>query len=552
MIEAAHDDATAVARLRDVSFRYPEAQDTALTHLDHDIEQGELMLVVGRSGSGKSTMLRTLNGLVPHFSGGKFAGSVEIRGASTRAIGPNQLSAHVGFVFQNPETQVLASRVDEDIAFALEQHGVPRSTMRKRVEELLDLLSIASLRHRDPSTLSGGERQRVAIAGALAQHPDLLVLDEPTSQLDPWGAEDVLSALKRLNDDLGLTIVVAEHRLERLLHRVDRVCTVEQGGVLASSATPHQFARQADPRSLPPVSRIGAALEWTPFPLSVKDARRAAKEYRLPQQALRRTRHPGDVVLEACGIGLRHTNRSILSDVDLELRQGELLAVIGRNGSGKTTLIRSILGHHPLHKGTIRHAGRVGEQRDPSLIGRTVGYLPQQATSMFFAERVRDEIAFTARNRGAGSDDASILAVLDQVGLAGVADRHPRDLSGGEQERLALAIMLTGDPVALLLDEPTRGMDAWRKDDLVRILDAYRQRGGAVLMATHDVELVAATADRVMMLGDGEVIANGSPGDVLGGSLTFTTQTQLVFGHDWLTPESVIQAARSATVEATP
>jgi energy-coupling factor transport system ATP-binding protein len=164
---------------------------------------------------------------------------------------------------------------------------------------------------------------------------------------------------------------------------------------------------------------------------------------------------------------------------------------------------------------------------------------------MFFAERVRDEIAFTARNRGTRSDFAEIDTILDRVGLAGFGDRHPRDLSGGEQERLAMAIMLTGDPVALMLDEPTRGMDAWRKADLVRILDDYRRRGGAVLMATHDVELVAQTADRVVMLGDGEVIAEGSPVEVLGGSLTFTTQTQLVFGQDWLIPAEVIEAARS-------
>lgn len=534
-----------LVRLRDVSFRYPAAEGIALSHQSWRIAQGEMVLVVGRSGSGKSTLLRTLNGLVPHFSGGQFAGSVTVCGVSTRSHGPSRHSGHVGFVFQDPEMQVLATRVDEDIAFSLEQSGVARSTMRKRVEELLDLLSITPLRHRDPSTLSGGERQRVAIAGALALHPDLLVLDEPTSQLDPWGAEDVLAVVSRLNEDLGLTVVISEHRLERLLHRVDRLVAIDDG-VLSDGVSPRAYARQAHPIVLPPVTQIGAALEWDPVPLTVKEARQAARASVLPERDDCPRIALGDVVLDASGLTLRHGQYAVLRDVDVTLRQGELLAVIGRNGSGKTTLIRSLLGHHPVAGGAIRFVGVDANDRSASSLGQKVGYLPQQAGTMFFAERVRDEIAFTARNRGVAPADSMIAAMLERVGLTGFEDRHPRDLSGGEQERLALAVMLTGDPVALLLDEPTRGMDAWRKADLVRILDDYRRRGGAVLMATHDVELVAHAADRVMMLGDGEVIAEGSPVDVLGGSLTFTTQTQLVFGQDWLTPEDVIAAAQNA------
>lgn len=537
-------DRESLVQLRDVSFRYPDGERAALDHQHWDIDAGEMALLVGRSGSGKSTLLRTLNGLVPHFSGGRFGGTVTVCGIPTRLHGPNQLSSHVGFVFQDPETQVLGSRVDEDIAFSLEQHGVPRSTMRKRVEELLDLLSIAPLRQRDPSTLSGGERQRVAIAGALALHPDLLVLDEPTSQLDPWGAEDVLTALTRLNEDLGLTVVISEHRLERLLHRVDRVFEMDRGR-LSAAATPRAFARQANPIALPAVTQVGAALEWQTMPLTVKEGRQAARALVLPVPPGRLKAPDGDVVLDAVGLTLRHGQHTILRDIDVTLREGELVAVIGRNGSGKTTLMRSLLGHHPLSAGELRFSDLSVDTRSPASFGRRVGYLPQQAGTMFFAERVRDEIAFTARNRGTRSDFAEIDTILDRVGLAGFGDRHPRDLSGGEQERLALAIMLTGDPVALMLDEPTRGMDAWRKADLVRILDDYRRRGGAVLMATHDVELVAQTADRVVMLGDGEVIAEGSPVEVLGGSLTFTTQTQLVFGQDWLIPAEVIEAARS-------
>ena len=530
---------TAMAELRDVAYRYPNAETLAINRCSWSIEQGELIAVAGRSGSGKSTLLRTLNGLVPHFSGGQFGGSVMVGGMSTRTNGPIRMSKSVGFVFQDPESQVLAGSVDEDIAFALEQRGVPAGTMRKRVEELLDLLSIASLRHRDPSTLSGGERQRVAIAGALALHPDLLVLDEPTSQLDPWGAEDVLASLSRLNEDLGLTVVIAEHRLERLLHRADRVRWVDRSAPEDSTLRPREFALQADPIVLPAVTRLGVGLGWDPVPLTVKEGRRAASTMTPP--ALPCTSRPalGDTVVSARKIGMRHGKRWILRDVDLDLHQGELLAVIGRNGSGKTTLLRSLLGHHSLEEGEVKIAGQAGRRLDAATVGRSVGYLPQQATSMLFAERVEDELRYTARQRGAEVDIASVLAT---VGLEGMENRHPRDLSGGEQERLALAIMLTGQPDALFLDEPTRGMDAWRKAELVGILDAYRKQGGTVLMATHDVELVAATADRVMMLGDQQVIAEGPPESVLGGSLTFTTQTQLVCGDQWLSPEDVIYA----------
>lgn len=524
-----------IARLDQVSYRYPADDRVVIDRCSWGIADGSFVLVTGRSGSGKSTLLRTLNGLVPHFSGGQFGGSVVVCGESTRGNGPGRMSRHVGFVFQDPEAQVLAGRVDEDIAFALEQHGTPVGTMRKRVEELLDLLSISPLRDRDPATLSGGERQRVAIAGALALHPRLLVLDEPTSQLDPWGAEDVLAALTRLNEDLGLTIVVAEHRLERLLHRVDAVHDVTSGAA-SDAMTPAEFAQRADPVALPGIARVGRSLGWDPVPLTVKEGRRRAAG--LAVQAAPRTLRPaGEMVLRAAGVGVRHERKWVLRDVDLELREGELVALIGRNGSGKTTLLRALLGHHPLAAGEVSVTGLSGATLDAAAIGRRVGYLPQQATAMFFAETVRDELAYTAKQRGVAFD---IGETLGQVGLDGMETRHPRDLSGGERERLALAIMMVGDPAALVLDEPTRGMDAWRKADLVRILDDYRHRGGAVLMATHDVDLVAEAADRVVMLGDQQVIADGPPEDVLGGSLTFTTQTQLVFGDAYLTPDQVV------------
>jgi energy-coupling factor transport system ATP-binding protein len=369
----------------------------------------------------------------------------------------------------------------------------------------------------------------------------MLVLDEPTSQLDPWGAEDVLASLARLNDDLGLTIVIAEHRLERLLHRVDVVHHLGAHGNGAGNAlTPREFAASADPIALPGVTRSGIGLAWEPVPLTVKEGRRLARGTALPPAPVIERPAPGEHVIQARGLDLRHGKRAVLRNVDLDLHQGELVALIGRNGSGKTTLLRSLLGHHAPAAGEVTIAGQRGRGLDAAAIGRRVGYLPQQATAMLFAETVRDELLYTARQRGTEVD---LTAMLGMVGLEGMENRHPRDLSGGERERLALAIMLTGEPEALLLDEPTRGMDAWRKAELIRILGDYRRHGGAVLLATHDVDLVAEAADRVVMLGDERIIAEGAPEDVLGGSLTFTTQTQLVFGDAWLTPGQVVAAS---------
>lgn len=538
----------ATADIRDVSYRYPDAEALSIDRCTWRIGQGEFLLVAGRSGSGKSTLLRTLNGLVPHFSGGHFAGTVAVKGRSTHAHGPNQMSGHVGFVFQDPESQLLASKVDEDIAFSLEQRGMAISTIRKRVEELLDLLSISHLRHRDPATLSSGERQRVAIAGAMALHPDLLVLDEPTSQLDPWGGEDVLTSLSHLNEDLGLTIVLAEHRMERLLHRVDGVRWVEAGASADEVVPPQAFVQVANPRVLPAVARLGLGLGWNPVPLTVKDGRKQAAATSVSPSGkppISRS-HLGEVVLSCQGVQAEHDCDTVLEDVYLDVKQGEIAALMGRNGSGKTTLLRTISGHHVATRGEIHIGERSIKDMVPSEIGRIVGYLPHQPASMVFAERVVDELRYTARQRGVSIDVSSLL---DRFGLGGQENQHPRDLSGGEQERLALAIMLIGEPKALLLDEPTRGMDAWRKADLVSMLRAYCDRGGAVLLATHDVELVAEAADRVVMLGDRSVIAHGATTSVLGGSLTYTTQTQLVFGDQWLTPNSVISAMAGSTTD---
>ena len=535
-----------MAVLDAVRYQYPRATVAALDGLSWTIEEGAFALVIGRSGSGKSTVLRCLNGLVPHFSGGRFGGSVAIDGQDTRRHGPRDLAGTVGFVFQDPETQLFTDRVDDELAFGLEQRGVSPLTMRKRVEEVLDLLGIAHLRARAPSTLSGGERQRVAIAAALATQPRLLVLDEPTSQLDPWGAEEVLAALQRFNEDLGLTVVLAEHRLERVLGHVDTVRLL-RAGEEPIDGTPREMVGWLEPAALPPVAALGQALGWEEPPLTIKEARRhpalAALRTRLAASA-QPARHipPGKPVVALDGLEVEVEKRAVLRDVSLTVREGEFVALMGRNGSGKTTLLRALLGFLPARRGHVCVEGVDRTGGDPADLGGAVGYVPQQPGSLFFQERLIDELRYTARQRGIGGVDGDHLELLERLGLGWAAERHPRDLSGGERQRAALATILAGRPRALVLDEPTRGMDPWHKRELLRLLRQVRSEGVAIVMATHDVEMVAEAADRVVLLGDGLVVADGTPAEVLTDSLTFSTQVNKVLGGSWLTVDEVVNA----------
>jgi energy-coupling factor transport system ATP-binding protein len=496
---------SASLRYERVGYAYPDGV-TALDAVDLDIDAGDIALVVGASGSGKSTLLRAANGLVPHSSGGRFAGDVVVGGRSTRTHRPRELADLVGFVHQDPEAQFVVDHVETDLAFVLENLGTDQQAMRRRVEEVLDALAIAHLRDRSPATLSGGERQRCAIAGALASAPAVLVLDEPTSQLDPQGADDVLAALARLNADLGTTILIAEHRLERAAPLAHRAVVVERGRI-AADGEPGRVVAGYD--GAPPVTQLGRLLGWDPLPLTVREARaRAAGEPRPAPTAPPATgAEPGPVVLRARGLACAIGGRRVLTNIELDLARGDVLALLGRNGSGKTTLLRTLAGLLAADAGTV-----------DAFDGARVAYVPQDPNTLLFAPTVADELTATLRLLGR-RDPAAVEEWLDRLDLAAARDRHPRSLSGGERQRVAIAAVAVGGAPVLLLDEPTRGMDARSRAALEAAVHAHREAGGAVVLATHDVELAARCATRVVVLGDGDVVAHGPARDVLAGSL---------------------------------
>lgn len=526
-----------------VSFQYPNAEHAVLRDFDWEIGESELVLLAGESGSGKSTILRCLNGLVPHFTGGSFGGRVLVRAEDTRFLPTRALARSVGFVFQDPAAHSVSTTVEDEVAFGLEQLGVPAPVMRRRVEEALDLTGSERIRKRPIGSLSGGERQRVAIAASLALQPRILALDEPTSQLDPSGAEDVLEAVRRLNEELGVTVVMAEQRLERVAGFADRVRLLRPGRSDLDGA-PGDVLRVCDPRIVPPVALLGRIEGWESLSLTVKDARRSVQRTGFvpglsPVDPPRPDTEPV-VVAERLTIG--YEKRPVLESVSFDVRPGELVAIMGRNGAGKSTLLRALMGLHVIDHGQVRIAELDPSSARTQEIGKRVGFLPQRAASLLFHETVADDVAAALASRRASPDQLNTL--LDRFALGHLRDRSPLDLSAGEQERAALAVTLAGNPAVILLDEPTRGMDALRKHELADLFIELRERRVAILMATHDVELVAQVATRVLLLADHGIVAEGGTREVLAGSLTFGTQMNRVFGNGWLTVDDVLRGKR--------
>jgi energy-coupling factor transport system ATP-binding protein len=511
--------------------RYPHADRASLADVDWSIAEGAFEVVAGPSGGGKSTLLKCLNGLIPHLSGGQFGGSMLVDGHDTRLYGPRILSRVAGFVFQDPDGQAVAASVEDEIAFSMEQLGVAPAIMRTRVEEMLDLLGIASLRNRMVTTLSGGERQRLAIAAAMALHPKVLVLDEPTSQLDPWGAGDVIDALEQLNAELNVTIVIAEHRIDRLLPYMDTMTWLEDGRILARGEL-DVILPSLPESSLPPMAILARRLGMTAMPRTMKAFKRRLNGWTPPLRLPQPSASPGERLITAAGVSVRAGRSVILNEVDLTGQAGEIIALMGRNGSGKTTLLRTLFGFVTAERGELTVAGLDMRTHRPAELGQRAAYLPQRSGSVLFNETVRAEIEFTCRQRHARSSPDWLI---ESLGLSGLLERDPRDLSEGERLRAALAAVLAGEPRVVLLDEPTRGMDGHQKQQLAALLTELRGRGACIVLSTHDVELAAGLADRVVLLGQGTVIADGSPREVLVASMAFSTQINRLFGRGFVT-----------------
>ncbi|MFY9913714.1 MAG: ATP-binding cassette domain-containing protein [Nocardioidaceae bacterium] len=522
-----------------VSVTYDGAVRPTLDDVSIDIPEGELCLVVGPTGSGKSTLLKAMNGLVPHFTGGTVQGTVSVDGRSTRDHRPRDLVDVVGYVGQDPLAGFVTESVEDELAYGMESLSIAPGTMRKRVEETLDLLGLAEVRHRPLSTLSGGQQQRVAIGSVLTTHPRVLVLDEPTSALDPQAAEEVLAALQRLVHDLGLTVVLAEHRLERVIQYADQVLLVPGDGARIVVGSPPEVMRHSP--VAPPVVELGRLGGWDPLPLSVRDARREAAAMRRSLDDVPVPDHSGvdtGAVLAATShLVVSYGPTMAVRDVSTRVSAHEIVALMGRNGAGKSTLLRSLVGLANASGGLSVGALDPRRVKPSTLIG-AVGLVPQNPSDILYAESVADECAIADHDAGAEAGTARRL--LAELAPDVSPDRHPTDLSEGQRLILALCVVLTAAPPLLLLDEPTRGLDYGAKRRLMTILRKLVADGRAVVLATHDVELVAEVATRVVVMAEGEVVADGPTAEVVVASPAFAPQVAKILAPlPWLTVADV-------------
>ncbi|MGW1635900.1 ABC transporter ATP-binding protein [Streptomyces lavendulae] len=639
-------------RFEQVSVTYDGAAHPSLRDADFTLPEGELTLLVGPSGVGKSTLLGAVSGLVPHFTGGTLRGRVTVAGRDTRTHRPRELADVVGTVGQDPPAHFVTDVVEDELAYGMESLGLPPAVMRRRVEETLDLLGLNELRDRPIATLSGGQQQRVAIGSVLTPHPKVLVLDEPTSALDPAAAEEVLAVLQRLVHDLGTTVLMAEHRLERVVQYADRVLLLPAPGAAPVLGTPAEVMAVSPVH--PPVVSLGRLAGWSPLPLSVRDARRTAAPLRTrlssttpapftagdddsapasapapaatvgdpaPGRAAQpeagvgepapggaaepvaavgdpapgRAAQPeaagvrlpvqgggaGRAVVAPAGAGARSgtglfarllgrrpapaartaapadpadpvafvrdlrvrrgPRTEVLRDIGLSVAPGEVVALMGRNGAGKSTLLASLIGTLAPTAGEVSVGGRAPHRTPPREMVRRVGLVPQEPRDLLYADTVSAECA--AADADAGAAPGTCRDLVSAL-LPGVPDdTHPRDLSEGQRLTLALALVLTGRPALLLLDEPTRGLDYAAKARLVGLLRGLAADGHAIVLATHDVELAAELAHRVVILAGGEVVADGPTAEVVVSSPAFAPQVAKILapGH-WLTVSQVAAA----------
>lgn len=564
-------DEIALVEIENLSYAYPESGDVALDGVDLRVEPGEFVLLTGPSGCGKSTLLRAIAALVPHFYGGRFDGKVLAAGRDTKSTKPAELCGTLGFVFQDPESQMVSTGVEAEVAFGLENLGLAPSAITRRVEETLVSMGISELRCAEVGELSGGQLQKVALASVLAMQPELLLLDEPTSQLDPVAAESLLGALRRVNEETGTTVIMAEHRLDRCYHWADRVIVMESGGIVCDDE-PRAVARWAIDSGRPFAPPIAQALEARgngDLPLTVKEGRAllgrvtdtAGGDHVLPPSPAR-DEH-GDVAVRVRGLHYVYPNGTeALRGCDLSIATGEFVALMGENGAGKSTLVKHFNGLIQPQRGIVEVFGVSTKGVATEDLARQCALLGQNPNDYLFSDTLREELEFTLKNL-VPPDTASVdlaTAARDDVidrtlrlfGLESHATDDPRSLSAGERQRAALASVLVAEPGIIVLDEPTRGMDYLNKQELGGLLRRLQSDGGAIVVVTHDVEFAAAFSDRVVLMGRGRVIADGPKHEVMDGALFLAPQVNKLmrgFVPGVLTVEEALGVLGTVTME---
>ena len=541
-------------QIKDLSFSYPTTKGKkSLDGVNLSIEKGEYIVLCGKSGSGKTTLLRQLKSvLTPH---GKKTGEILFNGTPIEKVSQRDQSAKIGYVMQNPDDQIVTDKVWHELAFGLESLGCDQKTMRARVAEMACYFGIQDWFHREVANLSGGQKQLLNLASIMAMQPEVLILDEPTSQLDPIAASDFLNTVRKINLELGTTVIITEHRLEDIFPYADRAIVMDGGKVIADD-TPRNIGKLLYQQkndmftAMPTPVRVfyGADGEGD-CPLTVRDGRNwLSREYTSPQYNGMPIPQLDDEVENAAltlkELWFRYEKDSpdVLRGVSAEVPVGCLYAIVGGNGAGKSTTLKAVCGICRPYRGKVKVFGKpVEKYKSSELFGGCLAMLPQDPKSLFVMKTVREDLAEMTK------DTAKIAQVAAICEIEALLDSHPYDLSGGEQQRSALAKVLLTEPKLLLLDEPTKGIDSFFKEKLADILCKLKEDGITIVMVSHDVEFCAKYADQVSMFFDGQILTTDTPRRFFGANSFYTTAANRMSRHVFrnaVTAEDVIDLCR--------
>ncbi len=540
-----------IFQIQDLSFRYPNAKQPAIAGLTLSVAPGEFVLVAGASGSGKTTLLRLLKpALAP---AGEKIGQICYKGEEMEGLDEVTAASKIGFVLQDPESQIVTDRVWSELAFGAENVGIPPSRIGRRIGETATYFGIDNWLYQPTHQLSGGQKQLLNLASVTLTDPDVLILDEPTAQLDPIAAAEFLTTLRRLNRELGVTVILSEHRLEEVFPMADRVILLEEGRLLVD-APPADFGRCLRAQridhpmlaGLPSAQRIATALgETERCPLTVREgraylqARYTGKNQ--PPIPVEPTADEVALELRDCWFRYEKNSSDILRGTGLQLRRGEIFALLGGNGAGKTTALGVLAGLLRPYRGRVLVEGKPLEKYGDSLYRRRLAMLPQNPRTLFLHPTLAEDLALRAA-------PAAVQAMADRLSIAHLLDRHPYDLSGGEIQKAALALLLLAEPTILLLDEPTKGLDPAAKAELAGLLGTLAGEGMAILAVTHDVEFAAESADRCALFFDGQVGEADCPARFFADHHFYTTAASRMARGLWptaVTCDAVIAAARA-------
>ena len=536
-------------QIENLSFSYPDGREV-LRNVNLTIQQGEYVVLCGKSGSGKTTLLRQLkSALAPH---GKKSGQILFGGRPLDTVSQKEQAAGIGYVMQNPEEQIVTDKVWHELAFGLESLGCDQTTMRARVAEMASYFGIQGWFHKDVATLSGGQKQLLNLASIMAMQPQLLILDEPTSQLDPLAASDFLNTVRKINRELGTTVIITEHRLEDIFPYADRAVVMESGEVIADG-TPREIGALLYARKNPmfaamptPVQVFYGADGQGNCPLTVREGRSwLSKTYEnprvteLPDGAVEQKLSNPALFLKDLWFRYEKNGQDVLRGVTAEVPAGSLYAIVGGNGAGKSTALKAVCGICKPYRGKVKVFGKPVEAYKPAqLFGGCLAMLPQDPKSLFVKKTVREDLAEMT------ADQEKIAQVAAACEIEALLDSHPYDLSGGEQQRSALAKVLLTEPRLLLLDEPTKGIDSFFKEKLAEILCKLKERGITIVMVSHDVEFCARYADTVSMFFDGQILTTDTPRRFFGNNSFYTTAANRMSRHLFsmaVTAEDVVQ-----------